>query len=242
MNRVGRAAVVLGLGAVTARLLWSGAFGWFVQQRMRIPLLLATVVLLLFGAYELLGGSGEERRDPDAMRRPTGPAVGWLLVLPLVVLVSVAPTGLGAAAADRVDAFTPTEATSPFGPIDTSAGPPPMRVFDFLERALWDQSRSLDGTTVQLEGLVVNDPDIDDGFKLTRFMVSCCAADGIPLQVTLHGTGPVLEDDTWVVAEVVWRPPDVPYAETPGQWVVEADVVSITVVPDAPNDPYESPY
>ena len=83
--------------------------------------------------------------------------------------------------------------------------------------------------------------DAADGFKLTRFMVSCCAADGIPLQVTLHGTGAPLDDDEWVVVDVIWRPPDVPYQEVEGDWAVEADVISL-IVEDTPKDPYESPY
>ncbi len=233
---------MLCVGAVMARLLWTGGFGWFVQQRMQIPLAIATVVLLVFGVYEAVAGTRQEETDPTAVRRSVGPMVGWMLVLPLVVLISVAPTGLGAAAADRVEAFNPTEATSGFPPLDTSAEPVEMRVFDFLDRALWDEERSLDGVTVQLEGLVVNDPEAPDGFLLTRFMVSCCAADGIPLQVLLHNPGQTLEDDTWVVAEVTWREPDIPYQETPTPWRVEADAVSITVVPNARNDPYESPY
>ena len=116
-----------------------------------------------------------------------------------------------------------------------------MRVYEFIDRAIWDDSGSLDGVPVRLEGLVVNDPSVPDGFILTRFLVSCCAADGIPLQVTLHGT-PTLADDTWVIADVIWRPPDTPYREQEGEWVVEADAIEITVVEDAPNDPYESPY
>lgn len=244
MNRVGRAGVMLCLGAVVARLLWSGGFGWFVQQRMRWPLLAATVVLLIFGIYEVIGGSQEEREDPRSVRRSAGPAVGWMLILPLVVLISVAPTGLGAAAADRVDAYTPTEATtSDYEPIDASQGPVEMRVIDFLDRAVWDANKSLDGVPIRLEGLVVNDDEITDGFKLTRFMVSCCAADGIPLQVTLRGTGAPLPDDEWVVADVIWRAPEVPYLEQGGGRIsVEADVQSLTVIPNAPNDPYESPY
>lgn len=240
MTRTGRAVLMLAIGAITARLLWSGSFGWFVQQRMRIPLLLAAIVLLAFGVYEVIGASVEERRDPDSAERSISPSVGWMLLLPLMVLFSVAPTGLGAAAADRVEAYTPTETSRTFEPLDTSNGPVEMRVFDFLDRALWDPAVSLEDTPIRLEGLVVNDSSITDGFKLTRFMVSCCAADGIPLQVTVHGTQP-LEDDTWVVADVIWRPPPIPYLEMEGT-VVEADVISLTVVPDAPNDPYESPY
>lgn len=243
MNRIGRAIVLVSFGAITARLLWSGGFGWFVQQRMRLPLLAATVVLLVFGLYEVWAANREERRDSGAARRPVSPAVGWLLVLPLVVLFSVAPTGLGAAAADRVEAYNPTETTVTFEPLDTSMGPVPMRVFDFLDRAAWDEERSLEGVTVRLEGLVVNDDSIPDGFKLTRFLVSCCAADGIPLQVAIHGAGPKLDNDTWVVADVIWRVPEVPYVESGEErWTVEADAVEITVVPKAPNNPYESPY
>jgi uncharacterized membrane protein YcgQ (UPF0703/DUF1980 family) len=74
-------------------------------------------------------------------------------------------------------------------------------------------------------------------------MVSCCAADGIPLQVTVRGANTVLEDDTWVVADVIWRAPEVPYQETEGVWIIEADALVITpVVGGVPKDPYESPY
>lgn len=242
MNRLGRSAILVALGIVLSRLLWSGGFGWFVQQHMKWPLLAAAIVLIIFGVYEGIKGAAQENRDPDSVNRSAGPAVGWLLLLPLLVLISVAPTGLGAAAAERVDAYTPTEATERFAPLEESNGPIEMRVLDFLERATWDESRSLEGTTIRLEGLVVNDEDVPDGFRLTRFMVSCCAADGIPLQVDIRNAGAPLADETWVIADVIWRPPEVSFEDTVGEWIIEADAVNITVVPNAPNDPYESPY
>ncbi len=243
MTRVGRAAVMLFLGLTMARLLWTGSFGWFIQQRMQWPLLGATVVLLLLGVYEGFLGSREELTDPEATRRSTAPKVGWLMVLPLLVLVSVAPTGLGAAAADRVENFTPTDTAENFPPLDTSAQPLEMRVFDFVDRAMWDDDRSIEDVVVRLEGLVVNDPEVADGFLLTRFLVSCCAADGVPLQVAVRGVETTFENDTWVVADVVWRVPEVRYIDQPvGEWYVEADVVAIEIDPDPPTDAYESPY
>lgn len=233
---------MLCLGAISIRLIWTGGFGWFVQQHMKLPLAASAVALLLFGTYEAVAGAREEQRDPSAIRRAVGPTVGWLLILPLLVLVSVAPTGLGAAAADRVDPYTPTEPSGRYPPLDTSAGPVEMRVFDFLDRAIWDPERSLEGVTVRLEGLVVNNSEVPDGFRLTRFMVSCCAADGIPLQVTVRGVDEPLDNNTWVTVDLVWRPPEVPYQEITDDWVVEADLVSVTVVGDIPNNPYESPY
>jgi len=246
VNRVGRAAVMLALGLVMARMLWTGSFGWFIQQRMRIPLLLATIVLLALAIYEGIAGTREEQNDPESVRRSTAPKVGWMMILPLLVLVSVAPTGLGAAAADRVDAYTPSEPienNEVFEALDTSQEPVPLRVIDYVNRAIWDDQRSVEGVTVRLEGLVVNDPDVPDGFLLTRFLVSCCAADGIPIQVAVRDVDKSYADDTWVVADVVWREPDTPYMEIEADvWYVDAELVSLTVDPDPPKDAYESPY
>lgn len=235
--------MMLSLGAVSARLVWSGGFGWFLQQRMKWPLLIAALVLLALGVSETWSAWREESRNPESGRRSSGPTVGWLLALPLLVLYSVAPTGLGAAAADRVEAYTPTELSVRYDPLPPSTdGPLEMRVFEFLDRAIWDPDQTLEGRTVRLEGLVVNDESVPGGFKLTRFMVSCCAADGVPLQVDLHGAPEPLANDTWVEVDVQWRPPETPYQDSPAPWTVEADIVSLTVVPEAPSDAYESPY
>ena len=243
MTRLGRAAMMLFIAITMSRLLWTGAFGFFIQQRMRIPLILAVIGLFGLGIYEAVRALKEEKSDPESVTRATAPRVGWMTVLPLMVLVSVAPTGLGAAAAERVEAFTPVEASSNFEPLDTSVQPVPMRVFDFVDRAFWDPDRSTEGVTVQLEGLVVNSETVPDGFLLTRFLVSCCAADGVPIQVAVRGVDTVYPDDTWVVADVVLRPPPAPFNELPlDMRTVQADVVSITVNPNTPSDAYESPY
>ncbi len=243
MTRLGRSAMMLFLSITMARLLWTGSFGFFIQQRMRWPLLAATIGLFCLGVYEARRALKEEKEDPESVRRSIAPRVGWMLVLPLMVLVSVAPTGLGAAAAERVEPFTPVEVTKNFEPLDVSAQPLEMRVFDFVDRAFWDPEGSTEGVTVRLEGLVVNDPEIEDGFLLTRFLVSCCAADGVPIQVAVRGVETPFENDTWVTADVVLRPPPAPFQELPlDQRTVQADIVAITVDPNPPSDAYESPY
>ena len=231
------------IGITMARLLWSGSFGFFIQQRMQIPLMLAAAGLVLAGIYEGRAALRDEAADESALRRAVAPRVGWLMVLPLVVLVSVAPTGLGAAAAERVEPFTPVEVSTNFEPIDTSAGPAELRVIDFVDRAIWDTEGSIEGIAIRLEGLVVNSPEIDDGFLLTRFLVSCCAADGVPVQVALRGLDTPFEDDQWVVADVIFQPPDEPFRSLPvNERLVEAEVISISVNPNPPTDAYESPY
>ena len=69
--------------------------------------------------------------------------------------------------------------------------------------------------------------------------MSCCAADGIPIQVRVRSVDVSLPDDTWVRVVVRWIPPE-PGTET--DLVAEADLVSLAIIDDPPNTPYESPY
>ena len=237
---------MLSVGGVTMRLALSGGFGAFVQQRMKLPLILAASLLIVFGVVEAEGAFRQERRDPAAARRSISPVVGWLLAAPVLVLTAVAPSALGAAAAQRADPLTPTEQEVPasgLAEIDDSAGPVEMRVYDFLSRALWDETGSLTGKQIVLEGIVVNDDNIDDGFRLTRFAVNCCAADGLPLQVGLRGIDDDFDNDIWVRATVVWRPPpEGGYQSAAAPEVVEADVLDLEIVENPPDDPYETPF
>ncbi|MEM8902163.1 MAG: TIGR03943 family protein [Actinomycetota bacterium] len=234
MNRLGRGAVLLILGVVVAQLVLDGSFGAFVQQRMRIPLAVAAGTVVVLGLVDLAVALRE--RSDDELDRPVGPRVGWLLAAPVLVLVAVAPTSLGAAAADRVDSFEPSR------PDDLAQLPEndpfAMQVLDFVTTARWDETGALVGRRVILEGLVVNDADLPDGFHLTRFLVSCCAADGIPIKVTVRGVEEPFADDQWVRAIVTLRESS---AATDLNREVEVDVVEI-VPAEAPASPYESPF
>lgn len=240
MNRFGRAVVLLAVGASVGRLVADGRFGDFVQQRMRWPLIFGVIVVLGLALVDLIVGI---RADEGEDQRPVGPAVGWLLIAPVVVLMSVAPAALGAAAASRVDAFAPNEPIDPLAPILPETDPFPMKVLDFLNLAYWDETGALEGREVILEGLVVNDPEqVVDGFVLIRFVVSCCAADGLPVQVAVRGGPTDLEDETWVRATVRWLPPEVPYQAENGPTIVEVEMLELEIMDDPPDSPYESPF
>lgn len=242
MNRNGRAALLLALGAVALRLVITGDISWFVQQHMRLPVLAAGLVLLALGLVDLIGAYRAGRTDPAEVRRSRGPAVGWLLCLPLVVLVAVAPTGLGASAADRVDPIVPADAGQRFEPLISTDGPAETTMYDFVQRALLDDGATLEGVPVRLTGIVVHSEHAPDGFLLTRFLVSCCAADGIPIQVRVRDAPTDLAEDTWVSVTGVWRPPPGGvYDMTTPPVLVELDPVTIDRLDDPPDDPYESP-
>lgn len=240
MNRSGRAVLMLLVGAIAVRLAWTGDYGDFLQQRMRWLLFAGGLVVVGLGAAEALRADLERRHDPASVRRSTAPTVGWLLLVPSLVWISVAPTSLGASAVDRTDPYLGPE-RSGFEPLPEHDGPVPLTMLEFVDRAVWDETRSLAGREVVLRGFVVRSPGRTDGFDLTRFVVACCAADALPIQVAVRGVADVPAEDTWVDVVVVWRPP-AGSAERSDDPSVEADLVELTVLPEAPDAPYESPY
>ena len=113
-----------------------------------------------------------------------------------------------------------------------------MRMTDFIERAVFDEHASLDGFPVVLEGFVTHDGAIGDGFRLTRFRISCCAADALPMQLAIHASGDVPPEDLWVRVTGTWRRPVTPY-DTTRRILVEMDATAVELIPE-PRSPYES--
>jgi uncharacterized repeat protein (TIGR03943 family) len=174
----------------------------YVRGALRPPLVASGVVLLVLAAVALYG------RDPGGHGHGHGaPRSGWLLALPVLVLLLVAPPALGSFAASRQAA----QATQGGGP--TGAFPPlpepvggavALPVSEFVTRALYDKDRSLAGVRVRLLGFAV--PEEDGGYLLTRFNLFCCAADGQAYQLAVHGDRTPRRADQWLVVEGRWQP------------------------------------
>ncbi len=227
---------MLVVGVVGIRLVLTGDYAAFVQQRMRWPLAIAALMAVGLAVVDLVAWA----RADDAPGPDSAPRVASLLVAPVCALLAVAPAALGASAANRVDPYEPPASQKSWEVGEED--PLPMRVIDFVDHALHDPDQQLVGRDVELEGMVVNDPAVTDGFMLVRFVVSCCAADGVPLKVILHGTQSDLADDTWVRAVVSQRPVPPREPSEVGPRIVEADLVAVQVMPNAPDSPYESPF
>ena len=163
------------------------------------------------------------------------PRISWLLLLPLLALILVAPPALGSYSAMN----TGTALRQPFGfpvrlPTD---GPVQLSVVDYAGRAVYDHGRSLADRPITLTGFLTIDRDGQP--YLTRMILNCCAADAQPVKVGLSGKlPPVLQPDTWfaVTGTYINRQGTDPINNGPIPFldISRADPVS------TPPDPYES--
>ncbi|MCE3550629.1 TIGR03943 family protein [Pseudonocardia sp. RS11V-5] len=160
------------------------------------------------------------------------PGVGWLLVLPVFLVLLVPPPALGAFAASRAGAEVPRPAAVA---TEALAGPDPVPValHDYAERAAWDDGRTLAGHTVVLTGFVT--PREAGGWYLSRMVISCCAADARSYLVEVAGA-----PTERVPAKNSWQQVTGTYA--PGDGTHTARITALEVRPvAAPQDPYEVP-
>jgi uncharacterized repeat protein (TIGR03943 family) len=241
------------VGVVTIRLAVTGAYLWYLKEAMRGPLVAAGTVLVVLGLATILRSfrRGSAAPEPNAPaddhhghhdHGSGAPRVAWLLVLPVLAILLVAPAPLGAYAASREStrtALAVPDAEPIFDALPpASRGAVPMSLSEFLTRSYYDEDDSLAGATVRLVGFVVADPELPDGFQLTRFTLACCAADAFPMRVAIHGVdGPIPANDTWVEATGTWiEPPEgTPTGVDRG---ASLQLASSTII-EQPTNPYE---
>lgn len=125
-----------------------------------------------------------------------GPRVGWLLLLPVLGLLLVAPPALGSYAAGQSGTALGNAQTSDFPPLP-AGDPASISILDYASRAVFDRGLSIGERRVKLTGFMLTAPDGEQ--YLARMMLSCCAADARPIKVGLAGAAPAgLAPDTWV--------------------------------------------
>jgi uncharacterized repeat protein (TIGR03943 family) len=247
-DRRSQAAVLLLVGAMALYLGGSDAALAYVKAGLQ-PLLLASGAILVGLAVVAVVRYG---RDQDG-HEPHGPRVAWLLALPPLALVLIAPPALGAFAASRQAIQPPpTDQISPAEPAAASADPSlfppllpssdgaavPLTLAEYMVRD-YEAPHTLAGVRIRLVGFVTPQEHGRDGYLLTRFAINCCAADATALKVAIHGDPVPRAPDTWLEIEGRWQQrtsdhPNQPSSETP---LLLAE--SIRVI-EQPSPPYES--
>ncbi|MGW7266036.1 TIGR03943 family putative permease subunit [Streptomyces sp. NPDC054842] len=251
MNRQAQAAVLFLTGAAVLHASFTDLYLRYVKAGLR-PLLIAAGVVLIATAvatvrYELrppapkdgpgreaVDGSGDGPEEADGHGHAhREPRVAWLLVLPLLALILVAPPALGSYSAMHAG----TALQQPFGYPGLPAGDPlRLSLVDYAGRAAYDHGRSLGGRRVEITGFVALGRDGTP--YLVRMALNCCAADAQPVKVGLSGrVPPVLQPDTWlvVVGHYTGRRTTDPVN---GGRIPFIDVDRAEPVP-APRDPYD---
>lgn len=191
MNRQAQAAVLFLIGAAVLRAASTDLYLRYVKAGLRPLLVLAGAVLIAAAAatvwYELKARhkGGHTHREPR---------ISWLLVLPLLALVLVAPPAPGSYSAMRAGTAVQPLPDYPRLP---GTGTLRLEVGDYAGRALYDDGRHLRNRRIEMTGFLA----LDRGGAphLTRMTLNCCAADAQPVKVRLAGKlPPTLRPDTWL--------------------------------------------
>jgi uncharacterized repeat protein (TIGR03943 family) len=193
-------------GAVLAA--WAGLFWWLMAtERTALYLSGRTSWVVPLGAGILtvaaLGRVASARTgaaDPITRRAALTSAV---VVLPVVVVVALPPAALGSYAAARRSTLV---TAGGFGSSSEAIASGDVTLFDvagaFRSDAAMRALVARAGTEVSFVGFVNRSEGMPaDEFLLTRFLVSCCAADALSVQVRIVGAPPGrFRRDDWVRA------------------------------------------
>ncbi|GHD20043.1 membrane protein [Streptomyces violarus] len=191
MNRLAQSALLFLLGATLLHAGTTDLYLRYVKAGLRPLVLLAGVVLIATAAATLWYDRRGTRHGLDHHHEPR---ITWLLTLPVLALILVAPPALGSYSA----AHTGTALQKPFGFPDLPAdGPLRLGVADYAGRAVYGDGRSLRDRELKVTGFVTLDRAGSP--YLVRMGLNCCAADAQPVKIALTGNvPPVLSPDTWL--------------------------------------------
>jgi uncharacterized repeat protein (TIGR03943 family) len=212
---------------------WAGLF-WFLLFSGRTYLYLSSRtawvvplggVILTVAAVGRLASARAERPEPLTRRAAWAHA---FIVFPVVAVLALPPTALGSFAASRRSlgtGFVTGGPTLAAGDRVTLASIAAAGWSEDARRALVDRA----GSRVSFEGIVDRrEGQPAEEFMLTRFIVSCCVADAISVQVRVVGAPPGrFQEDQWVRVEGTFYP-------VAHETVVDASSIEPIPRPDSP--------
>ncbi|MFE7720521.1 TIGR03943 family putative permease subunit [Nocardia rhizosphaerihabitans] len=243
MNESARATTVLLVGAMLVRLFADGTYTRYVRAEMGWALVATGALLVGLGLTGLIRilmarwvtHTGEHAHQPDHAHdgeHAHGTGVAWLLLAAVVVLL-VAPPALGSYGLDRNETNTLTANGETFAPLPAGKTAT-MTLREFTLRAADNNGASLGSTSVQLTGFVAKSND-GTGFRIARYTIACCAADGSAAVVRVVGaTGNSPAVDQWVTVTGTFRPITGAQAGDPPQLLM-----STMTETSSPSNPYE---
>lgn len=250
MRRETQNVLLILFGGALLKLAFSGDYLRYVKPQHQGWMIGGGVAMLLLGVVAIVRDlRAGDRTEAEAVEEAGEVAAhhdhehhhaqrsAWLLLVPVLAVLFVAPPALGA---DSVTRSLDGGNINSRDPSSMEAYPPlpagkvtPMPISEFQARAVWDDKKSLHERTVSLRGFVTH-----QGSKtyVARMVIGCCAADGYPVMVRLGGSDfSGFKDDEWITVTGQYVPGS---ANEKTRNVPELQVEEITRAAQ-PNDPYE---
>lgn len=244
MRRETQNVLLILVGGALLKISITDQYMRYVKPSFQLWLIACGVVTILLAVVGIIRDLRQSQVQPAAAGHGGGDhghehssRSPWLLMLPVFAIFLVAPAALGADKVERSSelAAVPRQSTNNFAELPD--GPAPLlKMGETVTRAIWDDSGSLDGRQVRLDGFVVHGKGNDTSVYLARLVIGCCAADASPIKVILQGgQADQYASDTWL---------EVQGEIEPGSAVEENNYVPTFVVSsveeiNAPPDPYE---
>ena len=234
MRRDTQHVLLVLLGGALLRIAADDTYLRYVRPSHRGLLVAAGAVIVVLAIVGLLhdrvGAASHEHGDHErgAAERHTP----WLLLTPVLVIALVAPPALGADAVTRAGPRNAVVQESDVFARLPPGDPAELSVAEFVQRAVWDSTGSLNGREVVLTGFAVRRGAATD---LARLTIACCAADARPNRVRLAGDVGDPAPDTWLQVQGTLQAG----SATAATGHVPTLTVTATRTIPPPRDPYE---
>ena len=194
--RLSSAAAMAAWGALFWWLLLTGRSFLYLSDRTDWVVPMGAVILTI-----AVGGRLWSARcpHPEPLRRSDAWRLG-AIVLPVVLTFALPPASLGSFAASRRSSFVSSGYSSTAADIESGE----LTLVDVAgalrSREAMQALVKRAGSEVSFIGFVARDAGMPaDEFMLSRFLVSCCVADALSIQVRIVGAPPgKLAEDDWV--------------------------------------------
>ena len=253
LSREVQSVLLILLGTAITRISVTDVYLRYVKETIRPFLILTGLLLLVLGILALIDVVRDSREKPAAAEVDEGAEmhdghghthmrIAWLLLLPVLSILLIAPPALGAYSAAR-DPSTVIQPATTFDPLPPD-NPLRLPLSEYAVRAVWGGESSLQGHTFELEGFVTPVPDgkqttnLPDGqsgnWWLSRMSLSCCAADARATRILAVGAKD-LPANTWVRMRARYLPGGPTNSDKAIPWI---QVEEIKVIPQ-PSNPYE---
>ncbi|HEX2296894.1 MAG TPA: TIGR03943 family protein [Actinomycetota bacterium] len=193
------------LASAAAMAAWAALFWWllatgrsflYLSDRTDWVVPMGAIILTVAVAGRLWSARGPR---PEPLKRSDAWRLGGI-VLPVVLTVALPPASLGSYAAGRRSSFVSSGYTSTAADIESGQ----LSLVDVAgalrSREAMQALVNRAGQEVSFVGFVARDSGMPaDEFMLSRFLVSCCVADALSIQVRVVGAPPgELAEDDWV--------------------------------------------